>query len=479
MKKITNNFFCTILYNFVTFITPLILLPYLTRTIGSNNIGAYNFCDSITQYVIFLGCIGTGLYAQREIAKNQENNQCLNSIFWSIFVIRVLFLTIAAAVYFLIAINADKYHAQIYVILSITIASAAIDISWFFQGIELFRIVALRNIVIKIICIIFVLATVNDENDFLYYVFIMASSNICGNILLWLEISKYIQKPEISFKNIKKYILHSLVLFFPQIAINLYAQLDKVMIGFITQIDAEVAYYSLAEKIIKFPLIIPMSIGSILLSRIAYLVSQRKWNLVNKYIYRSMRIINMLMIPVCFGIVGIGNIFVIWFFGEGYERVFANIIFLFPIVVIIGMSNVIGIQYLLAKNYQAAFTKSVLAGAIINFIINLFLIPIYKSVGASISTVIAEMAVTIIQLYFVRRDLKLAKLFDGFNVYLISGLIMYLSICLMNKLNINFNLIIIISAIAYFGLNLIQRDLIIRICIRIIKKTIKTKYEKI
>ena len=187
----------------------------------------------------------------------------------------------------------------------------------------------------------------------------------------------------------------------------------------------------------------------------------------------------MLMIPVCFGIVGIGDIFVIWFFGEGYERVFANIIFLFPIVVIIGMSNVIGIQYLLAKNYQAAFTKSVLAGALINFIINLFLIPIYKSVGASISTVIAEMAVTIIQLYFVRSDLKLSKLFDGFNVYLISGLIMYLSICLMNKLNINFNLIIIIGAIAYFSLNLIQRDLIIRICIRFIKKTIKIKYEKI
>ena len=103
-----------------------------------------------------------------------------------------------------------------------------------------------------------------------------------------------------------------------------------------------------------------------------------------------------------FGIISIATHFVPIFYGPGYNKVIYLISVISPILVLVGLSNVTGTQYLLPTKQQNKYTLSVVVGAVVNFVLNLFLIRTYGAIGASIATVISELAVTITQFIFVR-----------------------------------------------------------------------------
>ena len=131
-----------------------------------------------------------------------------------------------------------------------------------------------------------------------------------------------------------------------------------------------------------------------------------------------------------FGIISVSKMFVPLFFGQGYDRVVILMNIITPIILLIGMSNVTGTQYLLSTKRQREFTISVLCGAVINFIMNMSLIWKFGAVGASIGTVIAEGTVTAIQLYFVRKDFNIKEILKNSKNYLIASLVMF-AVCLI------------------------------------------------
>lgn len=116
--------------------------------------------------------------------------------------------------------------------------------------------------------------------------------------------------------------------------------------------------------------------------------------------------------------------FVPIFFGAGYDKVIILICVILPIILFIGMSNILGTQYLLPTKRQKEFTISVICGAIINFILNMILIYRFNSIGASIATVAAEFVVTLVQLYFVRDLLKISEILGSLKNYFIATVVM-------------------------------------------------------
>ncbi len=127
-----------------------------------------------------------------------------------------------------------------------------------------------------------------------------------------------------------------------------------------------------------------------------------------------------------FGIIAVSDKFVPIFFGAGYEKVSIIMKVISPILLIIGLSNAIGSQYLLPTKRQKEFTISVTCGAITNFIVNSIMIRNFGAVGASIGTIIAESIVTTIQIYFVRKDINLKECINISKNYVLVGFIMFL-----------------------------------------------------
>ena len=204
------------------------------------------------------------------------------------------------------------------------------------------------------------------------------------------------------------------------------------MIGFIINDKSEVGFYDQSQKIIKMLLTVITPLGTVMLPRIANNFANGKKKKIAKYMKKSFNMVFFLSFPMIFGVIAVSAIFVPKFFGEGYEKVAVLMNTISPIILFIGLSNVIGTQYLLPTKRQKEYTISVACGAITNFIINISLIWKYGAIGASIGTVIAEFTVTAVQMYFIRKDFKIWKIIKSSRNYLLASIIMFF-VCFVNK----------------------------------------------
>ncbi len=426
-KSVKKNYVYNMLYQLLIIILPVITTPYLARRLGASGNGIYGYTISIVTYFILFGSLGINMYGQREIAYYQKDKKERSQKFWELLVIKAITMSISALVFYFIFCNGRSYSAY-YKILLLEMLANIIDISWFYQGMEDFKKTVIRNFIVKIISVICIFSFVKGPSDLSKYLYIYVLSTLFGSLTLWLGLHKFIYKP----KKLKlKYHLPLIIsLFIPQIAVQIYTVLDKTMIGFIAKDMSEVGYYEQSQKIVKILLTIITAVGTVMMPRIANCYAEGDKKTIRAYMRKTFKFVYMLSFPLMFGIIAVANNFAPLFFGNGYDKVPMIMSILSLIIVFISLSNVTGTQFLLPTKRQKEFTISVVVGAITNFILNLILIKIYKSYGAAIATVIAELAVTAVQFYFVRNDFEIKKVLKASKNYFISGFIM-LVICLI------------------------------------------------
>lgn len=381
-------------------------------------------------------------------------------------------MSISVLIFYFIFVNGNQYQIY-YKILTLEIIGNYIDISWFFQGLEEFKKTVTRNIIIKLISVLCIFIFIKNQNDLYLYFLIYVFSTLIGNGSLWLYLPKFLGKVELKELNIFRHLKPTISLFIPQIAIQIYTLLDRTMVGAIISDKSEVGYYDQGQKIVKMLLAVITSMGTVMLPRIANTFATGDRNMVKNYMNKSFNLVFALAFPLIFGIIAVSKAFVPVFFGQGYDKVAILMSVISPIILLIGISNVTGTQYLLPTKRQKEYTISVFCGAIINFIMNICLIWNYGAIGASIGTVIAELTVTLVQIHFVKNDFDFKEIFKSAKNYLFSSLIMFI-ICLFIETKIKSNLV---STISQVGVGIIIYIIILllkdKFVIEIINKFIK------
>lgn len=449
-KSITRNYIYNMVYQVLILILPLITTPYLSRVLGAEGVGIYSYTYAIVTYFILFGSLGIALYGQREIAYSQENPEKRKKIFIEIVIFRFITIAIATIFYYFLFVNGKEYQLY-YKILILELIAAAFDISWFFQGLEEFKKTVTRNVLVRICSVTLVFILVKTEEDLAKFTLIYSLADLLGNLSLWLYLPKYLKGIKITHINIKQHLPHIVLLFIPQIANQVYKILDTTMIGWLVKDKAETGYYEQGHKVIRLLLTIVNSLGVVMIPRMANAFANNDRKQINDYMRMSFNFTFFLSFPIMFGIVSISEAFVPVFFGEGYEKVTYLIYLLSPMVLLMGIANVIGTQYLLPTKRQKEYTFSVTIGIIVNFILNYILITLYQSIGAAIATVASQLVVDYLQYRHIKNDIKLSTLGKLCYKYLLSAIIMFL-ICLGVKLTLNTNLIT--SAIYNFAENI-------------------------
>lgn len=443
-NSVKRNYIYNLLYQILVIILPLITAPYISRVLGAENIGIYSYTTSISAYFILFGSLGISLYAQREIAYHQEDKKENTKTFLEIVFLRFFTMIISITIFCLTFVINGEY-SYFYKILIVELIAQCFDISWFFSGLEEFKKTVFRNLIVKFISVISIFLFVRNSNDLNLYFWIYVLSTLIGNLSLWFYLPKYLTKVNIKELNIIKHLKPTLALFIPEIAIQVYTILDKTMIGAIWEDKSEVGFYQQSERIIKLLLTVITSLGTVLLPRIANYFANNKKEEIHKYIKKSFNFVFILAFPMIFGIIAVSKDFVPWFFGPGYDRVTILMSVISPILLFIGMSNVIGRQFLLPTKRQKEYTSSVVVGAVVNAIANSCLIWKYGALGASIGTVIAEFSVTLIQLIFIRKEFKIREILKMSLKYIISSSVMLIVCKLIGLLQINHMLSLILQ----------------------------------
>lgn len=430
--SVAKNYLYNLIYQVVILIVPLITVPYISRVLGSEGVGINAYTNSIIQYFILFGTIGVSLYGNRTIAYVRDNKDKLSKTFWGIFLLKIMTSTIAYIV-FLISMNiTHSEYKNIFLFQSIYIISAAVDISWLFMGLEDFQKTVTRNLIVKIIGIICIFLFVKTRAELWKYVFILASSELFGQLTLWFYVPRVINKVKLNFVDIFKHFMPSINLFIPQIATQIYLVLNKTMLGVLSNTN-EVGYFDMSDKIVKMTLAVVTSMGVVMLPRVANTFAKGDMKKVKEYLSKSFDFASYLSIPMMFGLIGISSGFTPWFFGPGFSKTGILMCVISPILIFIAWSNVLGIQYMMPVGKIKEFTASVTIGSIVNFICNLLLIRHFQSLGTAIATVIAEFSVTAAQFYFIRRDIQFKQMFNEMWKYLISGIIMLILVDFIGK----------------------------------------------
>jgi O-antigen/teichoic acid export membrane protein len=327
---------------------------------------------------------------------------------------------------------------------------------------EEFGKIVLRNVIIKLLTVVFVFTVVKTKDDLIYYVLCNALANLISAFAMWSYLPKYVKKlPRKGlkpFRNIKVI----LGLFIPTIAIQIYTVLDKTMIGLITQSANENGYYEQAIKIARMALTIVTALGTVMIPRIGYHFEKGETDTVKDYMYRSYRFVWLLAIPLCLGLIMISDNFVLWFFGDGYEPVIPLMKILALLILAIGINTVTGNQYLIPTKREKAYTFTVVIGAVVNFVLNLILIYYFKAIGAAIASVLAELTIVIVQFVVVRKELSIWNIVKTSGKYLLAGGLMAILLWLENRWLtssvLNTCIMIVSGATVYFLALLALRD---------------------
>jgi O-antigen/teichoic acid export membrane protein len=388
------------------------------------------------------------MYAVREIARDRYDILKMNRTAIEVLLLHILLTLIGyvAVAILCLTVPQIKENVPLFLILSITLIFTVIGCDWFYNGIEDFKYITIRGIVVKSISVILLFLLVKTKEDLLWYGVYCVVGSIGGNIFNFIRLRKYISKENVIFSqlHIFRHLKPAIKVFSFNVVISVYLQLNPVLLGFMKDTIA-VAYFTAATKLMMMVTKISSSLGTVLMPRASHLVSEGKKEEFEKLIQKSYDFTLALTIPLVIGLICMAPYIVRVFCGSQYEDAILTSQIIAPITLIVGLSNIMGMQVLYPIGKINTVVKCTIYGAITNVILNLALIPFLSFNGTAIAYLGAEVATTLSMYIIAKQDMPI-KFFKKDNLtYFVGGLLMILSIFAVAALLKANNLIMLIA----------------------------------
>lgn len=414
-SPIIENFASLSTLQIVGYILPLITLPYLVRVLGPEKYGLIAFATAFVVYFQILTNYGFNLSATRDISINRDNNKKLSEIFSSVMFIKVMLAVLSFIILSIIVyiIPQFKINWQIYYLSFGGIIGNMLLPTFFFQGMEKMKFITILNVLSQVIFTISIFVFINNISDYLYVPLIsslgLIIAGILGLIVLYIEFDIKFKLP--TFKSLKKQLIQGWHVFISLMATSLYTASNVFILGLLTN-NTYVGYYAISEKIIL------AVVG--LLSPISQAIYPYISRTVNKSKEKGLEFIRK--ITLIMGALGFILSILIFIFagliieilaGSQYTQsiIVLQILAFLPLVV--GLSNVFGIQTMLTLNYKKAFSRIIITAGVFNIVLALLLVPFYKQIGISVSFLITETLITVsMYLYLKHKGINLIMLKD-------------------------------------------------------------------
>jgi O-antigen/teichoic acid export membrane protein len=382
---------------------PVIATPYVSRILGVENIGIVNFAVTYASYFALFAALGIPKYGIREIAKyNNGNPEKRHQVFSELFTINILSTVVFSAVYLLTVFSVPALYQErtFLLITGISVFSAPLNLDWFFSGREKFKLVMIRSLLAKIISLGGLFIFVHTREDIIPYLILTVAANLSSQ--LWNF--GYMLKKEVKLRfrqlQIKKHLQAVFILFASNIAISIYTMLSTLLLGFLSDYT-QVGYYTSAIKVSNIILPVVTSMAPVMIARINTIRAEKgSQEQILQLLNNSFGYMMMLAVPATIGLMSVAPRFVPLFFGAEFISATVSMQLLSLLIIIIGLSNLFGIQVLVALGHEKKLLISVLLGTVSNFCLNLLLIGPYGSLGASVASVIAEISVTVATIVF-------------------------------------------------------------------------------
>lgn len=420
VSKTGVNYVYSMLYRLSSCVLPLVVTPRIARVLGAENNGVYVITSVVACIFIMLCKLGLENYGNRAIAVARDDPKERSRVFCSIYALQLCASAISITVYVVMTACFIKEHQAVYWLQLLYVLSALFDVSWFFFGIEKFRLTTVRSLIARALIIAGVYVFVNDQNDLVVYTAVMSGCFLLEQCMLFPFVFKHVRVARPRLADVKRHIKPNLVLFIPILALSVYHWMDKIMLGAMVD-TGTVAYYNYAESIINLPKGIVQALGTVMLPRISYLVARGRDRECAPLFGTSMELACVIGCALCFGIIGVAPVFVPLFLGPDYTPTILLTMELAIVMIPMSVADVIQTQHLIPFRRDIVYVWSIIIGACVNLMLNVCLIPPLKATGAIIGTLGAELAVCVYQLVRVRAFYPSRRLLANLLPYVLIG----------------------------------------------------------
>lgn len=399
-RSIGRNLFFLVTGNVIAQLLGFLSVIYLARVLKADGFGLVAFAQGILAYFLLISDLGLKTYGTIEIAKERRqlkryaNNILTMRLVLSITAFLLLLLMVSL-------INKPQDQKYLIILFGISIFPSAFLMDWFFQGIERMGLIGLTNILKSFIFISLLLIFLREQGILYVPVYFIVASvlAIIPMFSIFIREHGWI-RPSFEYNLWKESLTKAIPVGFSSIMIQIYYNIDTVMLGFMKGSE-EVGFYNAAYKIVLLLLGLASITGMVLLPTISRIYSESKENLLRYLRYLS-KITIFWGMPVAVGGMILSGQIITAFYGEHFNSSILPLQILIWSVFTV-FSNIPFALILLASGKGKEYMYSVTAGAVSNLLLNLFLIPSYNLIGASIATLISEFIVLTLLFLYARR----------------------------------------------------------------------------
>ena len=404
-NKLIENIFSLSVLHAANYILPLITLPYLVRVLGPEKFGLIAFAQAFIQYFMMLTDFGFNLSATREISINRNNKEKISSIFFSVFVIKIVLLLVSFVILLFTVAVFSKFNSEksLYFYTFLSVIGWVMFPQWFYQGIEDMKFITFFNLGAKLFFTICIFVFIRSSEDYL----LLAQLNSFGYILsglLSLVLSFKFFKLRFNipcYGDIKHQFFDGWHVFLSNLAINMYTTSNSVILGILTN-NVLVGYYSAAEKIFKAFQYMGIPIYQALFPHLSKLIVENRAKailLFNKLFKITMVFTSILSLLLTF----LSPVVIQILLGESYKP--SIIIFsILAWVIFASLGNyTLGIQGLVNFGHQKIFSRIVLVFGFIHIILLIFSIKFFGYLAVPVVWFLTESLICTVEYRYLKR----------------------------------------------------------------------------
>ena len=395
-KSVKANYLFNLINSASQLLFPLITFPYASRIMMADGIGQVNFFQSIISYISLFTCLGIPMYAIREVAKVRDNPEKMTRITVEILLLHAFLTLLGYMAVAVICLTVTKVQTDIplFLLLSATIFFTAIGCEWFYQGIEDFKYVAIRGLLVKLLSVVLLFLFVKTKEDILWYGAYTVLGVLGGNIFNFIRLRKYLHRDVIDFRALHplRHLKPALHVFALNVVISIYLQLNNVLLGFMKDAEA-VGYFTAATKIMMITMSISSSLGAVIMPRTSNLIAEGRMDEFRILIQKSYDFVLALAMPLTVGLIFTSPSIILLLSGEGFAPAVLTSQIVASNILMVGLSGVMGIQVLYPLGKINIVILCTLIGAAVNVFFNVLLIPRYGHNGTAVAYMLAEVGV--------------------------------------------------------------------------------------
>ena len=464
-KSLVKNSIFNMIYKGFTALFPLITTTYISRVLLPSGVGRVSYANTIVAYFTLVASLGLPSYGVKAIAQSNDTKEHRTKTFWELFTINLGATILCILAYYLFVNNFTHFsdRKSLFNIIGLMLILNIFNIDWFYQGIEEYGYIATRSIIVKILSFVAMLLWVKDSGDYLVYAFILCVATAGNNLLNAANLKRYIGKPSRKMC-LERHMRPVFVLLASTIATEVYTMLDTLMLEYYHG-ETSVGYYSNSVKIVRMTYTMVIALVAVFYPRISMYYKQKEYEQCNELLSKGVKILLILALPCTVGMALTADYIIPLLFGQAFLPSVGTLQILSILILIFSIAYFLGHIVLTAAGLEKKILHATVAGAIINVIANILLIPSFRQNGAAIASVLSEITVTAILLWNARGCYKIS-IGKSYVFSLVTAIaVMTVVICSLKTVLLSRPwvevIIIAVAAIGYFIVLLLSKNSVI------------------